>query len=153
VNTSPDLRRRIENLIRNAFHNVTLGGGISLTQAQAIDAGTPATGSGFDETNDWSRIPFNELERDRIAHLDARGFRYYMPAPMLSVLTHYDPASMRVIGTLSALYPKKTSPGDITSIATLSSTTHKNLRSRNFSRRFLNWLNLTPYMRRLSRAH
>jgi hypothetical protein len=31
--------------------------------------------------------PFNELERNNIAHLDAAGIRYYLPALMLSVLT------------------------------------------------------------------
>jgi len=54
-----------------------------------------------------SQVPLDELERDCIAHLDAGGFRYYIPALMLSVLKHYDSASMRVIGTLNSLYPKK----------------------------------------------
>jgi hypothetical protein len=57
--------------------------------------------------DDWSQVPLDELERDCIAHLDASGFRYYIPALMLSVLSHYESSSMRVIGTLGALYPKK----------------------------------------------
>src|SRR5215469_15804011 len=52
-------------------------------------------------------VPPDELERNCIAHLDALGFRYYIPALMLSVLDHYEPLSMRVIGTLAGLYPKK----------------------------------------------
>lgn len=53
-----------------------------------------------------------ELERDCVGHLDADGFRYYIPALMLSVLNHYDSASMRVIGTLSSLYPKRDNSWD-----------------------------------------
>ncbi len=33
---------------------------------------------------------------------------YYLPALMLSLLSNYDPGSMRVIGTIAALYPKST---------------------------------------------
>ena len=43
-----------------------------------------------------------------LAHLDAKGFRYYIPAFMLSVLDDYsDPGSMRVISTLWILAPRK----------------------------------------------
>lgn len=109
-----------------AFRGVTLGRGISLRQAQFIDvssSGARATHSAppahqeietewsripLDEiTNDWSRVSLDELERDCIAHLDAPGFRYHIPALMLSVLNHYAPSSLRVIGTLRGLYPKK----------------------------------------------
>ena len=48
-----------------------------------------------------------QSESDGIAHLDALGFRYYIPALMLSVLNQYESSSMRVIGTLGGLYPKK----------------------------------------------
>jgi hypothetical protein len=47
------------------------------------------------------------MDTSAIAHLDALGFRYYIPALMLSVLERYDSSSMRVIGTISGLYPKK----------------------------------------------
>jgi hypothetical protein len=53
--------------------------------------------------DDWSQVSSSELERDCIAHLDAAGLRYYLPALMLAVLEQYDPMSMRVIGTLAAL--------------------------------------------------
>jgi hypothetical protein len=108
------IRRAIESEIRTAFRGVTLGRGISLNRAQFADdfqdapqnlpSASPAQG---EIANDWSRVPLEELEKDGIAHLDAEGFRYYIPALMLSVLNHYNSASMRVIGTLGALYPKK----------------------------------------------
>lgn len=114
METPPQVRRTVESEIRKAFRGVTLGGGISLRQAQVADgfqavaankrSGSPANA---EITNDWSQLSLDELERDCIAHLDALGFRYYIPALMLSVLDHYESRSMRVIGTLSGLYPKK----------------------------------------------
>lgn len=101
---------RLEDEIRTAFAGVELGGGISLRQAQVIDRyGEGVSDREFEAlpkgemTNDWSKVPMDELERDCVAHLDAEGLRYYIPALMLSVLTHYDAGSMRVIGTISAL--------------------------------------------------
>lgn len=102
-----DAREPVIAAIVAAFRGVRLGRGISLRQAQAIDQRVPfAAVSESEITDDWSRIPLNELERECVALLDAEGFRYYIPALMLSVLNHCDPASMRVIGTLAALYPK-----------------------------------------------
>jgi hypothetical protein len=51
-------------------------------------------------TDDWPQIATDELESesDGIAHLDAFGFRYYIPALMLSVLSHYESSSTRVVG-------------------------------------------------------
>jgi hypothetical protein len=110
------IRRAVENEIRMAFRGVTLGQGITLRKAQLVDvsrdaarnlhAASPAHG---EITDDWSRVPLNELESESIAHLDALGFRYYIPALMLSVLDHYESSRMRVIGTLRGLYPKKDS--------------------------------------------
>lgn len=121
-----EIRSAVEMDIRTAFRGVTLGRGISLRQAQSIDGSSSrARGAhsapvgqqktdtewsriALDEiTNDWSRVSLEELERDCIAHLDALGFRYYIPTLMLSVVDHYDPSSLRVIGTLQGLYPKK----------------------------------------------
>lgn len=108
------IRRAVESDLRAAFRGVTLGGGLSLRQAQLADnfgvgAQTRPSASFADAevTDDWSRVSLDELERDCLAHLDALGFRYYIPALMLSVLDHYESSSMRVIGTLSGLYPKK----------------------------------------------
>jgi hypothetical protein len=81
---------------------------MSLRQAKAADANLPSAHPAPGEIlDDWSQVTLEELEGDCIAHLDAGGFRYYIPAFMLSVLSHYDSASMRVIGTLAGLYPKK----------------------------------------------
>jgi hypothetical protein len=113
METPLQVRSAVESAIRTAFRGITLDRGISLRQAQSIDgfrAALDNNGSvvpGAEITNDWSRVPLDELERDCCAHLDALGFRYYIPALMLSVLDHYEPSSMRVIGTLTGLYPKK----------------------------------------------
>ena len=114
METPLQIHRAVESEIRMAFRSVTLGRGTSLRQAQLADgfqdivrnahSASPADG---EITDDWSRVPLDELERDCIAHLDALGFRYYIPALMLSVLNHYESSSMRVIGTLDGLYPKK----------------------------------------------
>src|SRR5262249_43657 len=104
------IRSAVEQKIRTAFRGITLGAGISLRQAQLIDAPSRKQTESFTHeeiTSDWSQVPLDELERDCVPHLDARGFRYYIPALMLSVLEHYDSASMRVVGTLAGLYPKK----------------------------------------------
>ncbi|SRR6266480_1478597 len=108
------IRSAVESEIRMAFRGVTLGRGISLRQAQSADGFQDAVRKAHSAspmhgeiTDDWSRVPVDELERDCIAHLDALGFRYYIPALMLSVLNDYESSSMRVIGTLTALYPKK----------------------------------------------
>lgn len=99
--------------IRNAFQGVQLGAGTSARQTEVIDRyGEGCTPSQFaaiplqEVTNNWTSIPSGELERVQVAHLDAEGFRYYLPALMLSILENYDSSSLRVIGTLLALYPK-----------------------------------------------
>lgn len=118
METPLQIRRAVETEIRMAFRGVMLGQGISLRQAHLADRfrGTawnpPSASPGHREiTDDWSRVPLDELESesDGIAHLDALGFRYYIPALMLSVLDHYDSSSIRVIGAFSGLYPKKDS--------------------------------------------
>ena len=108
-------RHQVERAIRNAFAGATLGRGVSLRQAEAIDAGTLETDEDLrtvragEVVDDWSRVARAELDRDCVAHLDAEGLRYYLPALMLSLLDDYDHTSMRVIGTLAALYPKAAS--------------------------------------------
>jgi hypothetical protein len=103
-----EIRRTVESDIQLAFQGVILGAGISLRQAQAADRDAPSAPPAPGEiVDDWSKVSMDELERDCTAHLDAAGFLYYIPALMLSVLKDYDSASMRVIGTLSDLYPKK----------------------------------------------
>lgn len=110
----PITSKVLESTIRSAFCGVRLDGGVSLKQAQAIDHyGEGVTDAEFDalplteEAEDWTQVTLDELERDCIAHLDAKGFRYYIAPLMLALLSHYDSESMRVIGTISALYPKQ----------------------------------------------
>jgi hypothetical protein len=53
---------------------------------------------------DWEAIPADELDRaDAIAHLDAEGLRYYLPALMLHLLDDYEQGAMWTIGTIAAL--------------------------------------------------
>src|SRR6266511_990932 len=112
-------RDEIKEAIRSAFADVRLGSGFSLRQAQAID-GTifghePWHGGPHPDEiiDDWTRVPESELLRDNIAHLDADGLHYYLPALMLWLLDHYndedrlftDGAEMTAIGTMMALAP------------------------------------------------
>jgi hypothetical protein len=113
MSEAASVRADVEQGIREAFRGVTLGGGTSLRQAQVIDNyGEGVTDEEFDRlplseiTQSWELVPWDELESDNVAHLDPEGWRYYIPAFMLSVLEKYEGASMRVIGTLSSLYPK-----------------------------------------------
>jgi hypothetical protein len=103
----------IAALLQEAFNGVTLGDGMSLRHAQFVDrygeVPLDTSDPSANVVDNWRRIPLRELERDCVAHLDAAGLRYYIPALCISVLEHFDPASMRVIGTLRALYPKKDS--------------------------------------------
>jgi hypothetical protein len=100
--------------ISAAFHGVQLGQGVSIRQTEVIDQyGEGFTHAQFtalpqDEVvSDWASIPSGELERTLVAHLDAEGVRYYLPALMLSILDNYDSGAIRVIGTLQELYPKE----------------------------------------------
>ncbi len=113
MKTHSATRQAVEERIRAAFAGVTLGNGVSLHQAQVIDNyGEGVTQAEFarlplsEETQRWDRVTFEELESDNVAHLDPEGFRFYLPAFMISVLDQYVSWSMRVIGTLSALNPK-----------------------------------------------
>lgn len=107
----------IQKAIKSAFVGVKLDGGVSLNQAKEIDKyGENISAEEFSDlpkrenTTDWKNISDGALEPDPcVAHFDAKGLRYYLPRLMLSVLTNYDSSSMRVIGTLQALYPKSKS--------------------------------------------
>lgn len=148
------LRRAVEGEIQQAFHGVTLDKGMSLRRAQYADRFQDAVWNAHSTslskgeiTNDWSQVSLDELERDCIALLDPFGFRYYIPALMLSVLDHYDSSSMRVIGTLSGLYPKKIAC-PIPRISILSSTPRKRRPSPTFLRHSLSWLHLILRIKR-----
>ena len=106
--------KEIRQVIQSAFAGVKLDGGISLDQAKVIDKyGEGVTEQEFknlpknENTDDWKAVPDSALEPDPcVAHYDAKGLRYYLPRLILSVLANYDNTSMRVIGTLQALYPE-----------------------------------------------
>lgn len=98
--------------ITSAFAGVQLAEGSSIGQAEVMDRyGEGCTNSEFaalpltEITNDWSRIQDGELERALVAHFDALGYRYYIPALTLSIIRNYDLHAMRVIGTISSLCP------------------------------------------------
>jgi hypothetical protein len=113
--TNAMTRAEAHTLIRTAFRGVCLDGGVSLRQAEVRDNwGRGVTEQEYralpagEVTDDWEALPLETLERyPLLAHLDARGFRYYIPAFMASVLECYEASSMRVISTLLALYPKQ----------------------------------------------
>jgi hypothetical protein len=113
-----DLEARIELItacIHKAFAGVVLGDGVSLRQSIVVDNyGEGYTDAEFDQiklievVDDWTQIPRDELmETENIAHFDAGGFRYYIPALMLALIERHDSGSLRVIGTLGSLYPKQ----------------------------------------------
>jgi len=112
-------RDDIQKAIQTAFAEVPLRSGVSLRQAESID-GTilclepTYVGREPDEiSDDWMRVPESELLRDNIAHLDADGLRYYLPALMLWLLDHYDEdrwlsgSDMTAIGTMGAIAPEQ----------------------------------------------
>ncbi|HUF05499.1 MAG TPA: DUF6714 family protein [Aridibacter sp.] len=116
------LRTKVENRIREAFKGVTLGDGISLHQTVIVN--NYGRDDDDNEVSDlewerrrsagvidnWEKIDFSREPEDddfAIAHLDDEALRYYLPALMISVIEIYDPGSMRVIGTLDSLYPRK----------------------------------------------
>ena len=88
-------KAELEMSIKVAFANVKLDGGVSLRQTQVMsNYGEGVTNEEFaalpnyEITDDWTAIPFEELERycNCTAHLDEKGFRYYIPAFMLASL-------------------------------------------------------------------
>ncbi|MCO6512717.1 MAG: hypothetical protein J5I65_18185 [Aridibacter famidurans] len=116
------LRNRVEKRIREAFKGVKLGEGYSLHQQILVsnygcdEEGNEVSGREWErlrtagvidnwEKIDWSREP--DDEHISMVFLYDKGQRYYLPALMLRLLDKYDSSSMRVISTLSFLYPRK----------------------------------------------
>ncbi len=105
----------IKSLVSDAFKGVTLGNGYSLRDMEEMDnwgkRGPEEDLQLFPDVetrDDWAALTIETLDRYAgLAHIDALGFRYYIPAFMLSVLNDYQPSDMRFICTLSALYPKR----------------------------------------------
>ncbi|MGK7913389.1 MAG: DUF6714 family protein [Synechococcus sp.] len=76
--------------ISNAFKGVTLGDGIGLWEAQAIDDYETdfvrAEKRRDDETSDWQAISHNDLGRcySSLCFFDADGMRFHLPAFLLA---------------------------------------------------------------------
>jgi hypothetical protein len=104
--------------IGSAFAGVTLGNGVGLSEALALDdyadEAICAACRARDEKNDWSKIPYEELH-DSLAFFDSEGMRFHLPAYMvgeLSVaavhspvwtLTNFDRLPMKGISLLSSV--------------------------------------------------
>ncbi len=108
-------KAELETLIKDAFRGVHLGKGCSLRDAETADNWGK---SGLDQDlvsfpdvetkDDCSSLSLRTLDRyPYLAHMDAEGLRYYIPAFMLSILADDNYSSMRFICTLSALYPSR----------------------------------------------
>jgi hypothetical protein len=91
------VRRRAEGLklcpmIEAAFAGVTLGNGVGLEQARALDDHErPAMVAAYrtrDEQEDWRRIPAEKLcwFNDTLNFLDAEGMRFHLPAFLIADL-------------------------------------------------------------------
>ena len=110
-------RSELESAIKTAFEGVRLGDGISLRHAEAIDDWYEGISESelqdrmsSEVIDDWTKVPEHELDSENLAHLDAEGLRYYLPAFMLRLLDHYDPMAMWCIGTIYALDQRRRHP-------------------------------------------
>jgi hypothetical protein len=123
-------RESVEVAIRDAFADVRLGEGISLRWAEAIDdmndQRTPTELNALrrsEVTDDWAAVPASELDSAFIAHLDAEGLRYYLPALMLRLLDNYEAAELWSIGTIVALDQRERHPPGFLELLTESQRT------------------------------
>jgi hypothetical protein len=104
---------QLRKLIKTAFIDVKLEDGLSIRQGEVCDNyGEGVSDEEFhaiplgEITDDWTALPLQELEQyPYLAYLDAKGFRYYIPAFLLSLLDNAQCGSMRVISTLMSLTP------------------------------------------------
>jgi hypothetical protein len=81
----------LREVIRAAFHGVSLGGGVGLREGCALDDWqSPEVcrqRREDDEKEDWSRIsPEDLFGYECMSFLDAEGFRFHLPAYMLDEL-------------------------------------------------------------------
>ena len=111
----------VESLIKRAFKGVQLGNGCSLRSAEEAshwgrteECEDPLVYPDVKIEYDWSSLSVETLDTyPYLAHMDAEGMRYYIPAFMLSLLAEPD-TGMRFICTLSALYPRRDGSADYT---------------------------------------
>lgn len=80
------------NKIKSAFAGVTLGNGVGLWEAQAIDYYEPKVvqkrNRTKDEKEDWNRLNYEDLQRcqSSLSFFDADGMRFHLPAFILASL-------------------------------------------------------------------
>ena len=88
-----DRKSELIQEIKAAFRGVTLGNGTSIADAMVIDGcpdGEIESVSDLDTGSDWSEVPDSLIENyPVITFMDARGFRYYLPAYLLWTVRHY----------------------------------------------------------------
>ena len=88
MKAEPDIIANAKAAVREAFAGVTLGGGVGLSEAQALDDYANNEVRAGDEKNDWAAIPVEDLNRHSgsPAFLDAEGMRFHLPAYMTADL-------------------------------------------------------------------
>ncbi|MBW9074967.1 hypothetical protein JNB72_18345 [Agrobacterium deltaense] len=92
MRSPPDNIANAKAAVREAVAGVTLGGGVGLSEAQALDDYASnevrAARRAGDEKSDWSAIPLKDLNRHSgsPAFLDAEGMRFHLPAYMIADL-------------------------------------------------------------------
>lgn len=85
-------KKRVAELVRSAFKGVTLGDGVGLRHGQGLDERADekmlAAYRALDETDDWSAIPIEDLDRysSSLSFLDAAGMRFHLPAYLIASL-------------------------------------------------------------------
>lgn len=85
-------RSSVEEEVRSAFHGVSLGSGIGLWEAQAIDdyesEEVRRQQRERDRKGSWELIPSAELQRchSSLSFFDADGMRFHLPAYIIASL-------------------------------------------------------------------
>jgi hypothetical protein len=86
--TQEEERKRVIAVIVEAFRNVRREGGITIHEADAIDAygcyEDPAIARERDDETFWQYVPGDKIEKlsEVFPFLDDKGFRFYIPAYM-----------------------------------------------------------------------
>ncbi len=90
--------------ITAAFDGVSREEGVTLHQAHVLDwYGTPdeeAAARARDTETRWQDVPEDDIRNTDavLSYLDPEGFRYYLPAYMLTYLSHFDDAAPGTTG-------------------------------------------------------
>jgi len=100
-------------LIHNAFHDVRLGAGISISQARVIDdrgsTKEEEEARSSDKEESWTEIPDEKVEwfNDTLSFMDAKGLRFYLPAFMSYALRNPHSTSFAVDAPIYALWHER----------------------------------------------